>query len=103
MDVLKKINKLRLDRGWSVYRLSVESEISQSTLTNMFNRETLPSITTLECLCNAFGITVSDFFCEPEEKVIADDEQELSARYQMLSKDAKQSVLTILRELTKDK
>ena len=36
MDVLKKINKLRIDRNWSVYRLSVESGVSQSTLTNMF-------------------------------------------------------------------
>ena len=64
MDVLKKINTLRLQRNWSVYRLSVESGIPQSTLTNMFNRETLPSITTLECICNAFHITMSDFFLE---------------------------------------
>lgn len=64
MDVLKKINKMRLDRGWSVYRLSVESGIAQSTLTNMFNRETQPSITTLQLICDAFGITLADFFRE---------------------------------------
>ncbi|MBO5362919.1 MAG: helix-turn-helix transcriptional regulator, partial [Clostridia bacterium] len=62
MDVLKRINQLRLERNWSIYRLSVESNIPQSTLTNMFNRETLPSITTLECLCSAFGITLAEFF-----------------------------------------
>ena len=101
MDVLKKINKLRLNRGWSVYRLSVESGISQSTLTNMFNRETLPSITTLECLCNAFGITVSEFFSEPNQKTDDRSEQEMLALYQALSEDTKQSILTILRELAK--
>lgn len=103
MDVLRKINKMRLNRGWSVYRLSVESGISQSTLTNMFNRETLPSITTLECLCNAFGVTLSEFFAEPNEKATNVGAQELFVLYQSLSEDAKQSLLTLLRELTKNK
>ena len=64
MDVLKKINKLRIDRGWSVYRLSEEAGLAQSTIINMFNRETLPSLTTLESICSAFGISLSDFFAE---------------------------------------
>ena len=46
MDVLKKINALRIDRGWSVYKLAVEADLPQSTIINMFNRETLPSIVT---------------------------------------------------------
>ena len=102
MDVLRKINKMRLDRGWSVYRLSVESGISQSTLTNMFNRETLPSITTLECLCHAFGIAISDFFAEPTDAQPTNDEQELFALYQQLSEDGKKGLLTLLREFTKN-
>ena len=66
MDILRKINKMRLDRNWSIYRLSVESDVPQSTLTNMFNRETLPSITTLEAICNAFDVSLSEFFKEDE-------------------------------------
>ena len=84
MDILKKINKLRLERKWSVYRLSVESGIPQSTLTNMFNRETLPSITTLECICRAFGISVSEFFEENTPSEII-DEKELMTLYRSLS------------------
>ena len=61
MNILKRINTLRMNRGWSIYKLSVESGIAQSTLINMFNRETLPSITTLENLCTAFGISMSEF------------------------------------------
>lgn len=37
MDALRKINQMRLERGFSVYRLSVESDVPQSTLINMFN------------------------------------------------------------------
>lgn len=101
MNILKKINQMRLDRSWSIYRLSVESGIPQSTLTNMFNRETLPSITTLECICNAFGITMSEFFAEDMGKSQLDTEQEILTLYRALSDETKDSVLVILRELSK--
>ena len=101
MDVLRKINKMRLDRDWSVYRLSIESGISQSTLTNMFNRETLPSITTLECLCNAFGITMHEFFAEPTAVQEDAKEQELLALYRALSEEARQGLLLLLRDISK--
>ena len=95
MDVLKKINKMRIDRGWSIYRLSTESGISQSTLTNMFNRETLPSITTLECICSAFGITMSEFFFD--EALPKTDEEEFITLYRSSCDAVKNSVLNLLR------
>lgn len=98
MSILKKINQMRIERGWSIYRLSVESGIAQSTLTNMFNRETLPSITTLECICEAFGISISEFFAE---KSVQNDTDELLRLYAGASAEAKKAVLTLLRELPK--
>ena len=99
MDVLRKINKLRLERNWSVYKLSVASGISQSTLTNMFNRETLPSITTLECICDAFEITMSDFFEDEQESKT--DESELLSLFRRVDESGKKAVLAILQELAK--
>ena len=98
MNVLKKINKLRLEKGWSVYRLSVESGVPQSTITNMFNRETLPSIATLESLCGALGITMSDFF---KEDVPQDTEMEMDFinLYQSLPTKTQQAVLNLMKEL----
>lgn len=102
MDVLKRINRLRLERDWSIYRLSLESNIPQSTLTNMFNRETQPSIATLELLCGAFGITLSEFFDE-EEEVQADavDDKDLLKVFQSLSDHEKRLVLDLMKELNK--
>lgn len=100
MDVLKKINRLRLDRKWSIYRLSVASGISQSTLTNMFSRETLPSITTLECLCDAFGISMSEFFAE-EPDIPVTSEEELLNLYRKASPEAQAALAALLREMTK--
>ena len=66
MDVLKKIEKLCLERDWTVYKLALESGLSQSTLANMFSRGTLPSLSTLKAICEAFGMTLSQFFQEDE-------------------------------------
>lgn len=98
MDVLKRINQLRLEKGWSVYRLSVESGLPQSTLTNMFNRETLPSITTLECICHAFGISMSEFFVDSTVLDVI-DEQEILTLYRALSKDSQKTVTELLKQL----
>lgn len=100
MDILRKINKMRLDRNWSIYRLSVESDVPQSTLTNMFNRETLPSITTLESICNAFDVSLSEFFKEDEMQPMAKNkEEELLNIYHALNDEVQESILVLLREI----
>ena len=99
MNVLKKINKMRLERDWSVYKLSVESGLSQSTITNMFNRETLPSITSLECICKAFGITLAEFFEETTPTQLSD--QKVLELYHSINDEAKQSIIALMKELSK--
>ena len=103
MNVLKKINKMRIDRNWSVYRLSVESGIPQSTLANMFNRETLPSITTLEWICNAFGITMSEFFREDEGSAQSVERSEAVSEFEKLSESDKRFVLKMMYRLNEPK
>ncbi|MBQ9773248.1 MAG: helix-turn-helix transcriptional regulator [Clostridia bacterium] len=102
MDVLKRINKLRLERDWSIYRLSLESGVSQSTLTNMFNRETLPSITTLEQLCAAFQISMAEFFTPPSPPPNSEiNERQLYELYDALSDEMKKNILSLMQELGK--
>ena len=101
MNILKKINKMRIGRGWSIYRLSVESGIPQSTLTNMFNRETLPSITTLECICNAFGITMAEFFTEENNPTVEISDNEIISLLQELNGESKLLILSLIRQLSK--
>lgn len=69
MDVLARLRQLLNDRGWSEYRLSKESGLSESTVANIYRRNTVPSIPTLEAICRGFGITLSQFFAEEREMV----------------------------------
>ncbi|MDD6799793.1 MAG: helix-turn-helix transcriptional regulator [Firmicutes bacterium] len=98
MDILKKINQLRINRNWSVYRLSVEAGLPQSTITNMFNRETLPSIVTLQSICNAFGITLSEFFKEEKNSDGVDYEQ-FERIYNELPGDIKISIFNLMKNI----
>ena len=66
MDINKKIMDLCYERGWSVYTLSNESILTQSTLSSMLQRGTPPKIETLQAICDAFGITLAQFFNEDE-------------------------------------
>ena len=103
MDALRKINRMRLERGWTVYRLSEESEVPQSTLVNMFNRETQPSIATLEAICKGFGITLAEFFTEGEEEkgeVISADE--LTETFYGLPRESQKLVCRLTKELSRN-
>ena len=64
MDILKRIETLKDERGWSNYRLSEEAKLDNSVINNMFARGTMPSMATLTAICEAFDITLSQFFNE---------------------------------------
>ena len=100
MDVLSKIEKLRNERGWTVYKLAIESGITSSTISNMFARKTLPSITTLLALCEAFDITIAEFFAEEDFGVVlTEDENNLLQNYRKLSERNKLAVSELVKTL----
>ena len=75
MDVLKRILDLRLERGWSEYRLSVESEIPQTTISSWFRKQICPTLPSIEKICKAYNITLSQFFSEASESVALTEKQ----------------------------
>jgi len=100
MNVLEKIKKMQNDRGWSTYKLAYEAGLTQSTLSNMFTRNTCPTIDTLEMICNAFGITLSEFFENGENKVyLSKNEQMLINKYRTLSDKEKDAINSTINAL----
>lgn len=97
MDIQKRIKDLMKERGWTDYRLAMESGLSHSTVSNMFKRNNAPTIPTLEALCKAFGITLSQFFAEGKESVTLTDEQcEIFAKWSLLNQKQKNLLLEFL-------
>ncbi len=67
IDVLERIVYYRSQKGWSEYQLAEESGLTQSTISSWYRKNMIPSIASLEKVCNAFGITLSQFFSEEGE------------------------------------
>lgn len=98
MDVIEKIDKLRKERNWSVYTLALEAGVTQSTLATMYQRKTPPKLETLQLVCEAFGITLSQFFLEEEKiEVLSAKEKELLAAYRKLSENKQNALLNLIR------
>jgi len=55
---------LQNERGWNVAQLADRADLSPSTISALFQRNHQPTIPTLQALCKAFGITLSQFFAD---------------------------------------
>ena len=75
MTILERILKLREERGWTEYRLSEESGIPQSTISSWFRKNVNPSKKSLEKICAAFNMTMSQLFAFDNEPIVLTDKQ----------------------------
>ncbi|MDE7395541.1 MAG: helix-turn-helix transcriptional regulator [Clostridiales bacterium] len=100
IDVIERLNQLRLERNMSVYRLAELSGINQSTLANTFSRGTLPSLMHLDLICQTLGVSLSQFFADDESPMqLTPDEIALITNYRKLPHAIKQSVADIVLQI----
>lgn len=69
MNIGKRLKKYRSQRGLSQKKLSNHTGISQSFISSIESNKQSPTITTLERICKAFGITIAEFFSKPDNAV----------------------------------
>lgn len=103
MDTRQRIKQLMAQRGWTEYRLALKCGLSQSTISNIFRRNTTPSVATLETICKAFGITMSQFFAEGEMIDLNPELKEVFENWIALTPEQKGLVLQMLRTLNNGK
>lgn len=70
MDILQRINQLKEERHWTEYQLAEKSGLTQSTISSWYRKNMLPTIPSLKKICDAFGITLSQFFLEEPNSAI---------------------------------
>lgn len=90
MDVLDKITKLRLERNWSEYQLAEKSGLTQSTISSWYRKNLIPTIPSLIKICEAFDITLSQFFLDTDEASIQITEQQHRLLYYASKLDTEQ-------------
>ena len=85
MDVNGRIRELLNERNWTEYKLAKESGLSQSTISNIFKRNTVPSISTLELICKGFGISLSQFFSEGNMVELSEEQRDFFINWASLT------------------
>ena len=99
MDILGKIKVLQGERGWSDYKLAQKANIPIPTLNSLFTRNSPPKIETLQCICNAFGITLSQFFLEDEKvEILSENEKEMLQCFRKLSLKQQKALIDVFSE-----
>lgn len=97
MDVVDRIEELRKQRDWSMYKLSLESGVAQSTLATMKQRKTPIKVDALQAICEAFGITLAQFFLEDEQiEILSEQEKKLLKEFRNLSTKQQSALLSLL-------
>ncbi|MEE1086691.1 MAG: helix-turn-helix transcriptional regulator [Schaedlerella sp.] len=74
---MNKITQLRLERNWTEYQLAEKSGLTQSTISSWYRKNMIPSIPSLAKICDAFGITISQFFLEDNNNAVLLNDRQL--------------------------
>ena len=97
MDIKKRLEELIAKRGWTRYRLSKESGVPETTITNIFYRGTVPTIATLEQICDTLGITLSEFFSDGSVVDMTEELERFYSEWLALTPEKREKVLEIMR------
>ncbi|MDD3130082.1 MAG: helix-turn-helix transcriptional regulator [Candidatus Izemoplasmatales bacterium] len=95
MDIIKRINDLLVAKYWSIHQLFLECDASRSTLYRIMAHELSPTFAQIEKICDAFNISVEDFFCVSNAPKA--DEVILLKNFRELSKDGKKTLLLLIQ------
>lgn len=99
INVLDRITYYRTQKGWTEYQLALESGLTQSTISSWYRKDLIPSIPSLEKICNAFGITLSQFFSEDKNFSLTNVQNQLIEASGHLTEEQLHSLIAFLNTL----
>lgn len=100
MDAKARMYELMALRGWTIYRLSMESGIAMSTLTNLFRQGHQPTLQTIEIVCEAMHITLTEFFRdESNPSGMTEEQKRLFTLWDSLTGEQQGAILKLLHTM----
>ncbi len=99
-DILAVINLYREERGWSEYQLAERSGLPQSTISSWYRKNMVPTIPSLEKICTAFGITLSQMFSEGESPVaLTESQRKLLECWTRLTEEQQNAIFALIDKM----
>lgn len=99
-DILGIIAEYREARGWSEYQLAERSGLPQSTISSWYRKNIIPTIPSLQRICAAYGITLSQLFAEDTDAIcLTDSQKHLLERWNRLREDQQDALLALIEKM----
>lgn len=99
-DILATIAQYRKERGWTEYQLAERSGLPQSTISSWYRKSMIPTIPSLEKICAAFGITLSQLFAEEDAPVsLTKSQRLLLERWSKLDDDQQAVIFALIDKM----
>lgn len=101
INVLERIEQIRLSRNWSEYELSRRSGLPQTTINTWYRKQQIPTLPSLEKLSEAFGITLSELLADDNDpvEITVQDHQLLNLSH-CLKPEQQEALMQFLKSLT---
>jgi len=102
LDLPGRFKALRTAKGYSVYRLSKESDVSENYIHKIENGDNQPSIFILEKLLSCFGVKLSEFLNEDTDVLYPSEfEKELIENIRLLDEEKASAILHLVKLFVK--
>ena len=97
-----RIKELCKIHGLTKYKLAQKTGISQTALANMISQKSIPTVPTLQKICDAFGITLAQFFVKGEGREnLTDLQKEILDTWDELDSREREILISFVRSLKK--
>lgn len=103
-NILNTITAYREERNWSLYDLAAHAEMKLTTISTWYNENAIPSIPSLVKICDAFQITLSEFFAKAEGSastpvVLTPQQMQVIEKWSILRPDQQEAFLNLLNTI----
>ena len=91
--IIDRIEQLCEQKQMSRYRLAQKSGIAQSSISTLLNRQSIPTIATLEKICKGLDMTLAQFFAGDEYMPdLTEEQKDLLAKWNKMDEHEKELV-----------
>ena len=103
-NILNTITAYREERNWSLYDLAAHAGMKSTTISTWYNNSATPTIPSLVKICDAFQITLSEFFAKAEGSesapvALTSQQMQVIEKWSILRPDQQEAFLNLLNTI----
>ena len=100
-NISEQLRQLLSERGWSAYKLSRLAGLDSGSGRRYLSGRANPSLPSLMALCDAFGITLAQFFADDASAQLTCDQRLVLSAWTRLSSTNQKLLLELMHYLDK--